>query len=335
MHSGITEELYLSPPFTSREQLEEEVEFWDGTLASCIARCPRYGEYRIREDLLPTEEGVQLTAGHALHAALSTYYILGDLEAAMEELMRVWGHPVEFRLPPAHSYSHLHLGHLQIVLRNYCDFAKRRDTFKPILVDYDDLCLDRVVAAKWRITPNGRVILGESSMAITYEVNGEEFIYCGKPDLPISHGGKVLIMDHKCTNAYLSDWYFEQYRFSNALRGYCSMLSVVIPSVKPTGALINGLYIGDRAVMKEFKGTRFTRFGPLQFRPDHLEEAIRNQYHWRKALDYWEEQGYYPQNTGHACRRCDYASLCIANTKVRDNVKRTDYLRSDKEFLDL
>jgi len=334
MNNQITEELYLSEQFATREQLEAEVEFWDASTSGCIARCPRYGEHKIREDLTSKEEGVQMTAGNALHGALASYYVFGERDLAHHELERTWGHPLDFRLPPGHRYKHLHLGHLQVILNNYFDYASRRDTFKPILVSLDDLNLTNVVAAVWRLAPDGRVILGESKVAIRYVIDGKEFVYSGKPDLPVRSGGKVYVMDHKSTNAYLSDWYFEQHRFSNQLRGYCSMINELM-DVDATGAIINGLYVGERAVMKEFKGSKFTRFGPLLFRKAHLEEAIRNQYAWRQALDYYEECGYYPQNAGTMCRSCDYSSICAASPAMRETVKKSEFVLANRVFLDL
>src|SRR5258708_1369591 len=121
------------------------------------------------------------------------------------------------------------------------------------------------------------------------------FHYAGKPDLPVMQGGEILLMDHKSTNSYLSDYYFDQFRFSNQLRGYCSMIER-LTGQRLGGALINGLYVGNKAIDDASKAARFARYGPMMFQPGHLAEAIKNQYYWRKALDYHESEGYYPQH---------------------------------------
>jgi len=102
------------------------VELWDATTANWMARCPRYGEYKILHALQPTVDQYQLQAGKAIHAFLDFIYTGLDAELAFEELRRVWGHDADWRPPtPGHQYAHLHLGHLEVIAKNYLDFKRR------------------------------------------------------------------------------------------------------------------------------------------------------------------------------------------------------------------
>src|SRR6266550_1251813 len=109
------EELYLSPEFPTRAALEESIEMWDSTMAAWVARCPRYGEYAIRYGLQKIEEAPYLNAGKALHAAMSVFYVSDDPDLSLAALRKQWGKDEAWRLPPGHSFAHLHLGHLEVV----------------------------------------------------------------------------------------------------------------------------------------------------------------------------------------------------------------------------
>jgi len=332
----IKEVEYFSSQYPDRAALEKAVEVnWDATSASQIARCPRNGEYSLRYGLVPKGESYQLMAGGSLHAAMAVYYAGGDPDLALAELARIWGKDRDFVLPPGHRYGHLTLGFLEVIFKNYVDYARKRDTFKPLVVKLDDLDLSKVVGAVWRVTEDGNIVLGESKIIMDFSsVIGEPFIYAGKPDLPVELGGAVYLMDHKSTNSYLSDYYFEQYRFSNQLRGYCAMISA-ITHLTMNGALINGIYMGEKASSTEFKGNRFSRYGPMLFQPAHLEEAIKNQYSWRKTLDWYEQLGYYPQHTSKLCSGCSYSSLCALSPSIREASMQTEYTQIDRSFLDI
>jgi hypothetical protein len=331
----IHEQLYLSPRFKSREELEAAIEAnWDATTSSQVARCPRNGEYSIRYGLRPNSEALYLKAGNALHGALACYYVGESLEVCLEELATLWGSERDY-VPPGEKFAHLTLGFLEVILKNYAEYAKKRDNFRPIVVKLNELDLSRVLGAVWRVNDEGEVVLGESKIIMDFsDWCPGPFIYSGKPDLPIEMGGALYLMDHKSTSGYLSNWYFDQYRFSNQLRGYCAMINE-LTHMRLNGALINGLYTGERAVLAEFKGDRFGRYGPMIYHPEHLREAILNQYHWRQVLDYWEKQGYYPQHTSRLCTNCAYDMLCALSPSIREGAMKTEYTVVDRAFLDL
>src|SRR2546428_11873454 len=130
----IKEELYLSPEYPDRATLEAAVDMWDATQAQWTADCPRRAEYSIRYGIEPVGEGYARLAGTALHAALASWYVIKDLDLSLEEIRKAWGQSPDWRLPPGHKFSHLHLGFLETIFKNYVDFSRRRDTFIPLLV---------------------------------------------------------------------------------------------------------------------------------------------------------------------------------------------------------
>lgn len=341
--SGLRSEWYFSSKTPDRAALDKICDYWDATTAQWLGDCPRRAEYAIRYNIIPKDEAVFLSAGRAIHAALATFYASGDKDLAMHELRSTFGHDADWRLPPTHRYRHLHLGHLEIVLQNYIDYAVRRDTFIPLKVKLSDLNLQNVLAAQWLVAPDDSIVLGECKLVMEFRVptgkKGEfaPFIYAGKPDLPIKMAGSIYLLDHKSTNSYLSDYWADQYRFSNQLRGYCAMLSDMIPSMQISGAMINGIYVGAKASVssKESKSVKFARYGPYLFQASHLNEAILNQYQWRRALDWYEAEGYYPQHASKLCSGCPYNPLCEVNPRTRPVEIQQRYQRNDYKFLEL
>jgi PD-(D/E)XK nuclease superfamily len=334
----LREDTYLSPEFSSLEELEKEVEFWDATTSQWLANCPRRGQYAIEEKAIPSVESPVLVAGKSLHGAMAVLYAGGEEDLALEELKRISGWDYDFRLPAGHKFQHLSLGHLEVIMKNYFVWRKKHDDFQVLQVSKDDMDLTDVLAASWLLTSDGKVVLGESKIVMRFMIDTKDgevpFVYSGRPDLPVVLGGAINILDHKSTNAYLSDWYFNQYRFSNQLRGYGAMIRKLLHK-EVSGCLINGIFMGEKASQHTFKGNRFSRFGPLTFMPAHFNEAIKNQYYWRKSLDFWRQQGYFPQHTSKLCQGCNYDSLCNSSPTVRKSILQREYSNTPTEFLDL
>ena len=352
---GVKESLFLGT-YKSREELEKDVDFWDATTAGQYAWCPRHAMYSQEIGLVPIEEQLQLDAGNAMHAALHTLYVSGDSDLGLGMLRHVFD-PTGKREPPGpnHGYAHLHLGLLEVVYKNYLPWSKTHDAFKPVIIRFDELDLTDVVAAVWQVLDDGRVILGESKIVMRFDVDGEEFIYSGKPDLPIFLGGSYYIMDHKTScGGYLSDWYFAKHQISNQLRGYCKMIEKLLSKVLAkkgirglAGAYINGVYAGDKATTADPKSklTRFSRFGPLKFFPSHLDEAIVNQWAWRQMREVYRELAKsspslrkfgWPQNTGKSCQGCPFLEkLCQVMPKARQGNMLKHFTVEKRRFLDL
>jgi hypothetical protein len=334
---GVKEVVYLSPKLKSREELDAMIEATvmpDASSTQRGAQCPRLGQYALRRRLARTGDVYPMMAGKAIHGGLSSYYVGVSPEECIAEVQRVWGLDPDFRLPAAHRWAHLHSGHLEVVMKNYFPWAARHDTFKPIALKLEDMDLSTVLGAIWRVTDEGLVVLGESKVCMEFVINGETFIYSGIPDLPVEMGGAYYVFDHKSTSSYLSEWYFEQFDLSMQLRCYCGMVEN-LTHLPISGALINGIYVGEKASDSKSKAARFMRYGPIMFSPGHLVEAFLNQYYWRKTLDHHEKQGYYPQHSSKLCGSCDFKPLCDASPSIRESIIQREYTSTTKHFLNI
>lgn len=338
--SLFTTETYIDPQFKSMEEVAAAVDLWDATTASWVAQCPRMAEEKILYGLQSKTESAAKTAGKTLHAGLDLYYMGLDRELCLEAAREAWKYGPDHRFPSTHKYAHMHQGHFEVILKNYFDFAARRDSFKPLLVRRDAINLKNVIAGIWQVTEEGYVILGESKFIMRFEVKHPktgklvEVTHAGRPDLPITMGGLNYVLDHKSTNSYLSDWFFDKFKFSNQFRGYCKMVGE-LTGLEMAGALINGIYMGKSAAEVGFKGNRFARFGPLHYSQAQLDECLLNQDAWKKTLYYYNEQGYFPQNApSEGCKNCDFAQLCSANPTMRNAIRRTEYIVSEKSVFE-
>lgn len=303
---------------------------WDATTAYKVSDCPRRAQHAIIDRLVKDEDVPPLRAGRAIHAGLAVYYAGADEDAVIDAALDAFG-PDSGALMPrnADRWAHLHTGHIEIILKNYFQWARKHDTFTVLKSKVEDLKLDNVVAARWQTLADGTVVLGESKIIMEFDLGEDEpFLYGGRPDLPVEIGGSLYVMDHKSTNAYLSDWYFAQYRFSNQLRGYCAMIGELLDR-KMAGAVINGVHMGPKASVSGFTGSKFARYGPMAHLPSHQEEALRNQRAWQRTLAWYSSDGFFPQNASRSCQGCPYVTLCEASPRARPSVAQQSFQQAD------
>jgi hypothetical protein len=330
---GLRQEVYLDKEFNSLQDLASKVDFWDASTSSAYGKCPRSAFYKNELKLGQIEEALPRVAGRAVHAGMAVLYSSDrNADLALDALRAEFG---DREAPdPGHKYAHLHLGHLEVIFKNYVDWSAKHDTFTPLTIHLDDINYDHLLGAIWLVTEDDRVVLGESKLIMRFELEGgRELVYSGRPDLPVNMSGGIYVLDHKSTSGYLSDWYFSQHVISNQLRGYCKMIEDLIDK-RPDGALVNGIYVGDKATKVNSKAVRFSRYGPLVFRPAHLDEAIKNQYYWRQLSYIYRELDFWPQNTGKMCQSCDFLDLCKTSPRSRATVVRSRYVKDEETFLD-
>lgn len=332
----IREELYLGRGIRSKEELEtilKETVAPDATRLKWIADCPRRAQYALHEGIGEIGDVAVLKAGGAVHAGLAVYYATGDGDLSLETARKKWGLDAAWRAP-GKNFAHLHLGLIEVVLKNYFVWAKKHDTFKPITMRLDEMNLENVLGAIFRTTEDGRVILGESKLVMEFIIGGEAFVYSGIPDLPIEMGGAYYMLDHKSTNSYLSEWWAGQFRFSNQFRGYIGMLTN-LTRINFSGAMVNAIYIGEKSVVTESKAQKFGRFGPYMYQQAHIQEAILNQFFWRKNFNWWKEQGYFPQHDSKLCSGCPFDKLCDTHPAARQSVIDREFQKYDVQFLNI
>lgn len=332
---------YFEPGLTSIEEVIDKYgRPQDATTLQKVADCPRKHFTRVEQNLRRTGYSVKMIAGIVLHDALEYYYAHPAPGPEIEETA------VQILLDGYDSWgidrgqmdpkeTHISKDHLENVLRNYFHYWNHEaiEIYSPVSVlRMDDLDLSDVIAAKFLTTESGLIILGESNLIMRFDVDGEDFIYSGKPDLPVrKQAGTLCIMDHKTTSSYLSDWWAKSYEVSNKMRGYMAMVWKLLGE-RPSVAVINGIYVGKYATNPNSKATKFQRF-EYNFTEKHLHEAIKNQYMWAKTIDFYREQGYFPQ--GCAFGGCSQPDICKTDPDERPLIIHDNYEEDDREFWDL
>jgi hypothetical protein len=339
--------IHFANGFSSIEEVEEaHGPIWDATTLSKVATCPRYHQVRVEENLEPADyTGPQLAAGCALHLGLEYYYSSARRDEAHERMAtEICGTEWDrwninlFEMSESDQKKYKHYGNdfLAEVLRSYFRHWQFEaiEIYEPIAgLTVDQLNLKQVLAARFPLNHKDEIILGESKLVMRFDVDGEELVLAGKPDLPVrKQTGDLWSMDHKTSLGYLSDWWVADHMMSNKDRGYMAMLGSLLG--KPfSGTVINGIHLGEAAHRNpKSTATRFARF-EFDFSPDHVTEALRNQLAWRKTVDFYRQQGYFPQGCGFG--GCKMPSICRRDPPTRDIVKQTDWKQSTRTFWEL
>lgn len=336
---NITE--YFEPGLSSIEEVIDRYgKPLDATTLQKLGDCPRKYQVRVEENLTKPSTSLPMVAGIALHAGLEYYYAFAIRDAEVEsEAIRImqaeWD---SFNIDRTHidmKYGHLTSEHLTEIMEAYFHHwnFERIEIYQPVAgLHISDLDLSRVIAAKFLTTDDGRVILGESSLIMRFDVAGEELIWSGKPDLPVrNQSGALMVMDHKTTSSYLSDWWAQSYEVSNKMRAYMAMVESLLGET-PQAAIINGIFVGKNATNPKSTATKFQRF-EYDFTPDHITEALQNWLTLKKTADFYRELGYWPQTC--AFGGCGMPDLCRRDPLTRAEVKATDYVEDTREFWNL
>jgi len=341
----LKEHTHLRPPFKTIEEVHEAIGgFWDATTLQKVADCPRKFFYRVKRNLEPQgPPSLPLVVGIAIHTCLEYYYSLPahtrqTLEAQIASINLALATYSSFDpdIPNAPTkHQHLTPEHVEEVMKHYFHYWNHQaiDIYEPIQVSLDDLDLNSLVAGRFLINNEGNVLLGESSLVMEFDVDGEPFYLAGKPDLPVRDQlGRIYAMDHKSTSGNLGDWHKKNFETSNQLRGYMGMLRNLL-GITPSDAVINALYVGKYPTsITSSTRTFFDRY-TFDFTEEHIDEAIRNQKAWKDSIDYFEESGYWPQGCGYG--GCDMPNLCCAGPADREHKIIEEYKQSSRSFWDL
>ncbi len=331
---------YFAPGYSSIDDVRAEHTILDATTLQKVADCPRKYFVRCELDLEPLRRSSpKMVAGIAIHAALEYYYSFSVRTKATEEMARAickdtWDSFKIDRAMMDMKDTHLSAEHLDKVLVNYFHTwnMERIEIFEPATYFMDDLILDDVIAAKWKVNDAGYVVLGESKLIMSFNVKGRDLVYSGIPDLPVTkQDGSLWAMDHKSTSSYLSDWWAKSFEVSNQLRGYMAMLRS-LTGIVPQGGIINGIHVGKNAANPNSKAVKFDRY-QFDFAPDHIDEALENQLGWMDTIAHYREMDYWPQACGYG--GCDMPSICRRDPDTRVEVLATEYQPSTRDFWNL
>lgn len=329
----LTDYVYISPQIAEKaavlDDISDFIDIYDATTLKYISACPRRYQYGVIQGLREPETNLSrfLMAGRALHEAMDLFMVFSDRDMALEAMFSEWGDTDDVSCPEWEA--HLTKPHLEIVLKNYMDYAATDlHRYRPIDVMLEDLNFTNILAAKFRMLGD-KVILGESSILYEVEHEGFKFPYAIKPDIIVENGGgNVYVMDHKTTSAYLSEWKLREHRVSNQLRPYIFVLREILGRVIH-GGLINSVYVGKSASSVKFGGSRF-KLSKYLWNSDHAAEAVRNQWAWIKSTEFYRDIDYYPQASGELCRSCRYGKLCDMDPELREGVAYTDFVPNKK-----
>jgi hypothetical protein len=308
----LEERWYFKEPFTSGEEVEEAYEIVSPSRLEKFQYCPYSYSLVYEQKLQPAAKARQMLAGIAMHKALDYYYSTLDREGSFEFLSEEpWSDPEPWEIllweQEKKGHGFLTLDHLADQLNRYYDhWEAATDTYPPIDPPrVEDLNMDRVIAAKFRVTPDERVVLGESSILMELPFGDLKLLIAGKPDLPIiAPDGRIYIMDHKTTGSWISGWFWKRFEADNKMRVYCAMVRDLL-GITPNGYIINAICLHANTGKDTFSGTR-TRRKKWIVTPSQIEEGVKNEYATFELIRKCREINWWPQ----WCDRCRHPELC-------------------------
>ena len=297
-------EQFSSPEDFKAWEIENQHRILSPSRISSISSCPRKYQHQYRDFIRKKETPNYMSAGGLIHTGVDHWYVTKDIEGAIEA-MRAVDYP-----DAGADADHLQAPALEIVVRNYADHWTQHDAYDPLTVTFDEMNLDSVLAARWRTTDDGKIILAESPfMMIVPNPHGEDLIVTGIPDLPvIDYGGTRYILDHKSTQGYISSFWKSKYSISDQFRTYCVMESQLL-GVTFAGTVLDAIYMGKYATSTTSKAVKFDR-DPYNFDETMLDETIQNMNSWVNRIADFTREDYFPQSTGMYCGGCFFKDIC-------------------------
>ena len=266
---------------------------------SAISSCPRKYKHQYIDIIRKKDKPSYMSAGGLIHTGIDHWTVTGDIDGAIEE-MRATDYP-----DPGPDSDFLRSPALEIVVRNYADHWTKHGAYEPLLVEFDDLNLGSVLAARWRTTEDGKIILAESPLMMIID----DLIITGVPDAPVkNHSGNNLVMDHKSTSGYISGYWKGKYKISDQFRIYDVMLTELL-GVPFQGTVLDAIYMGRYATSTTSKATKFDR-DEYDYDATMLDETKRNARSWLKQIEGFKADDYFPQSTGMYCGGCFFMDIC-------------------------
>ena len=283
---------------------DEAMDIWSPSRINAITSCPRKYQHQYVDGIREKDRAPMLAAGSMVHTGLHAYYLTGSAEKAVQKMRDVYGDLPENEWGV--KDDHLKLVKMEVVVRNYADYWEMHGTHEPIRARYDALKLDNLLAGRFTIDDNGLILLGESTLLMEFTLStGLTFYIKGLPDLPVTNlSGNNLIMDHKTTSGWLSEYWAGKYRISDQFRWYALMLHELL-QLPFQGAVLDAIYVGKYATSSTSKATKFDR-PEYDFDQTMLEETLENARVIEHARNLYRDLDYYPQHTGLYCGMCRF-----------------------------
>lgn len=314
----MNESVWVGDQFSSPEDFygwekENQHRILSPSRISAVSSCPRKYQHQYIDIIRKKDTPDYMNAGGMLHTGIDHWYQTKDIDASIE-LMREGDYP-----DPGPDSDFLQLPSLEIIVRNYGEHWTKHEAYTPIEVPFEDLNLDSVLAARWRTTDEGLVILAESPLMMIVE----DLILVGVPDMPVkSYSGNNFVMDHKSTKGYISNYWKGKYRISDQFRIYNLMMMELL-GIPFQGVILDAIYMGKYATSVKSKATKFDR-DEYYYDATMLEETIKSAKSWLRQIEGFKKDDYFPQSTGLYCGGCFYLDICKEPVWAREVPKDSE-----------
>lgn len=302
---------------TSR--MEDLGEWLDSSKVNEFYLCPKRYYYRHELNLVPfqhssaTNFADAMHFGHALHAALATFYdgtafdpstcpcpfepSLGCLFCKGERIPRIFAQ----------------------FLLNYPDDPiddrdpRTRDRGLEILQQY---------ITKWRREPF-QVIGVEIPFARPFD----GFTYIGRIDLLKLENGRISPMDHKTASRF-GDQFLRQFKLSGQITGYIDSTHIILQEAFPDLPPVTEGDINAIRVTTKIQDESFLRITTSRS-PAEIAEWRQEVQDVFEHIKWYRQRGNFPKRAPFAChaymRPCDYLPICEAQPGSRENIIANQY----------
>jgi hypothetical protein len=281
-------------------------EWLDSSKISELNLCPRKYYYRHERHLVPlSNEGDPghwanpMTFGHALHAALASYYDGSAFRKETCPCPDVCRHCQGKPIP-------------RIIAQFLINYPWDPDDPKDPRTRDRGIEIISVYLGKWQREPF-KVVGVECSFALDFG----EFTYIGRIDLLKEESGKLAPLDHKSTTRF-GMIFEQQFKLSHQMTGYMRGVEKITGEPVTEGE-INALRITSRIDVDESFARMTTTRTPEDF--EEWEFQVRQAFEEIKrfrSLNYW------PMRAPFACsaynRTCEYYNLCTTGASRREEM---------------
>lgn len=303
----------------------------DNSLLELLA-CPRKLEYNQIQKRIPAIAGQALSFGTAIHLALECRYKnfepLWDVRACETAQAQLLEQHFSANPPPEGDHRDFNFA-LEVVQHYNATYG-----IEPFnLLEYDtpvpcnqcggdgEINAPSVIKCPMCQGTGKATKMCELPFALDLcTLNGLEVVYTGKIDLPVSWDGHIMIGDNK-TASQLGPSYFDQYRMSSQLIGYCYAFKETTGK-KPIGFFVNAIRTKAKSLKMTTGASTKTDEAKWWSECFFREKEYVDQ--WR--LDEWKQnaiakveellwhysRGYFPMKTT-ACvmwGRCAFYDIC-------------------------
>ena len=280
--------------------------------------CRRAYYYRYVRRLRIRGDATRPLAGKCLHAALDVLYRRGysAINEAHSTIDSVYGDHT-----PADKLTFLSPKHLHGILDNYVRrWPEGDDDFQPIKLHRSQIEANAaIVTYAGTYDADGYTVLAEAPMVVRLAPGLTVTVII---DLPVRRAnGSVWVVDHKSTCGWLANL-IESHVITHQLPTYVLALRAVLGEC--SGAILNGIYMGEYACNAKSTAQKFARWHDEHF--GYTEGQLLETLTWlqrsaalasvEEAVNGDDEQAWL-QHPSKQCAQCDYKELCVVGPVLR------------------